>query len=56
MSIRQLADEGKPTVFSEPDSRITELYVDIARKVAAKLALKARDYSNKFPKIVIKND
>jgi len=56
MSIRQLADEGKPTVVSEPDSRITELYTEIARKVAAKLALKARDYSNKFPKIVIKND
>lgn len=56
MSIRQLADDGKPTVVSEPDSRITELYVDIARKVAAKLALKARDYTNRFPKIVIKND
>ncbi|MCK5697402.1 MAG: iron-sulfur cluster carrier protein ApbC [Gammaproteobacteria bacterium] len=56
MSIRQLADDGKPTVIAEPDSRITELYTDIARKVAAKLALKARDYSNKFPKIVIKND
>ncbi len=56
MSIRQLADDGKPTVVSEPDSRITELYTDIARKVAAKLALKARDYSNRFPKIVIKND
>lgn len=56
MSIRQLADDGKPTVVSEPDSRITELYIDIARKVGAKLALKARDYSNKFPKIVIQND
>ncbi|MCN4143792.1 MAG: iron-sulfur cluster carrier protein ApbC [Thiohalomonas sp.] len=56
MSIRQLADDGTPTVVSEPDSRITELYVEIARKVAAKLALKARDYTNKFPKIVIKND
>lgn len=56
MSIREQADEGKPTVFAEPESRITELYIDIARKVGAKLALKARDYSNKFPKIVIKND
>ncbi|MCW8932230.1 MAG: iron-sulfur cluster carrier protein ApbC [Gammaproteobacteria bacterium] len=56
MSIRQQADDGKPTVFSEPESRITELYTDIARKIGAKLALKARDYSNKFPKIVIKND
>ena len=56
ISIRQLADEGKPTVFSQPESRITELYIDIARKISAKLALKARDYTNKFPKIVIKND
>ncbi len=56
MSIRQLADDGTPTVVAEPESRITELYTEIARKVAAKLALKARDYSNKFPKIVIKND
>ncbi len=56
ISIRQQADDGKPTVIAEPDSRITELYTDIARKIAAKLALKARDYTNKFPKIVIKND
>ncbi|MCP3852674.1 MAG: iron-sulfur cluster carrier protein ApbC [Gammaproteobacteria bacterium] len=56
MSIRQMADDGTPTVVSEPESRITELYTEIARKVGAKLALKARDYSNKFPKIVIKND
>ncbi len=54
--IRQQADDGKPTVIAEPDSRITELYTDIARKIGAKLALKARDYTNKFPKIVIKND
>ncbi len=56
ISIRQQADDGKPTVAAEPDSRITELYTDIARKIGAKLALKARDYTNKFPKIVIKND
>jgi len=56
ISIRQLADEGKPTVVSEPESRITEMYIGIARKVAAKLALKARDFSNKFPTIVINND
>ena len=56
ISIRQLADEGKPTVVSEPEGRITEMYIEIARKVAAKLALKARDFSNKFPTIVINND
>ena len=56
ISIRQLADEGKPTVVAEPEGRITQMYVNMARKIAAKLALKAKDYSNKFPTIVIKND
>lgn len=56
ISIRQLADDGTPTVVAEPESRITQMYIEMARKVAAKLALKAKDYSNKFPTIVIKND
>ncbi len=56
ISIRQLADEGNPTVVSQPDSRITQMFIEMARKVAAKLAMKAKDYSNKFPTIVIKND
>jgi ATP-binding protein involved in chromosome partitioning len=51
--IREEADNGKPTVIAEPDSRISQIYRDIARRVAAKLALKAKDYSTKFPKIVI---
>jgi ATP-binding protein involved in chromosome partitioning len=51
--IREEADNGKPTVVAEPDSRIAQIYRDIARRVAAKLALKAKDYSTKFPKIVI---
>jgi len=56
ISIRQLADDGTPTVIAEPEGRITQMYIEMARKVAAKLALKAKDYSNKFPTIVIKND
>jgi len=56
MSIRELADHGKPTVVAEPDGRITEMYIEMARKIAAKLALKVQDFSNKFPSIVIKND
>jgi ATP-binding protein involved in chromosome partitioning len=43
-------------VVAEPEGRITQMYVNMARKIAAKLALKAKDYSNKFPTIVIKND
>ncbi len=38
-SIREQTDSGKPTVLSEPQGKIAAIYVDIARKVAAKLAL-----------------
>jgi len=53
--IREETDGGKPTVAAEPESRISEIYRDIARRVAAKLSLKAKDYSARFPKIVIEN-
>jgi ATP-binding protein involved in chromosome partitioning len=53
--IREEADNGKPTVIAEPDSRISQIYREIARRVAAKLSLKAKDYSARFPKIVIQN-
>ncbi|AEG01704.1 iron-sulfur cluster carrier protein ApbC [Methylomonas methanica] len=55
ISIRQQADSGRPTVASDPDSRAAEMYKAIARKMAAKLAMRARDYSGKFPNIVIQN-
>ena len=53
--IRQQVDGGEPTVNAMPDSRVTEIYKEIARKTAAKLAAKSKDYSAKFPKIVIQN-
>ena len=37
MMIREQADEGKPTVVSEPESQITMVYKDMARHMAAKL-------------------
>jgi len=49
-------DSGKPTVVAEPDSRISQIYREIARRAAAKLSLKARSYAQKFPKIVIQNN
>jgi ATP-binding protein involved in chromosome partitioning len=54
-AIRENADGGKPTVVADPDSREAEIYREIARKMAAKLALKAKDFSSKFPNIVIQN-
>ncbi|WP_395824575.1 iron-sulfur cluster carrier protein ApbC [Collimonas sp.] len=56
MSIRQQTDSGTPTVVAEPDGQVAQIYKQIARKVAVKVAEKARDMSSKFPTIVIKND
>ncbi len=54
--IREETDAGKPTVVAEPDSRIAQIYREIARRTAAKLSLKTKDYAAKFPQIVIQND
>ncbi len=53
--IREQADGGKPTVVADPDGDIAASYRDIARRVTAKLSLKGKDYSSKFPNIVIEN-
>ena len=55
ISIREGVDNGKPTVAISPDSPITTNYRAIARKATAKLALTARDFTGKFPKIVVEN-
>jgi len=51
--IRENTDDGKPTVVADPNSRITEIYRDIARRATAKLALQKKNYQDKFPNIVI---
>jgi len=53
--IREFADSGRPTVVAIPDSRPAEIYREIARKMSAKLALKSKDFSSKFPKIVVQD-
>ncbi|WP_299875919.1 iron-sulfur cluster carrier protein ApbC [uncultured Cocleimonas sp.] len=54
-TICQQADEGRPTVVADPDGKISELYKEISRKMSARLASKGKDYSTKFPNIVIQN-
>lgn len=56
LRIRQQTDSGAPTVVAEPDSDIAARYREIARKVAVRVADKARDMSAKFPTIVVKSD
>jgi ATP-binding protein involved in chromosome partitioning len=55
INIRENADSGRPTVVADPDSRSAHIYKEIARKTAAKLALKAKDFSTRFPTIVVQN-
>ncbi len=56
LSIRIGADGGKPTVVSDPDGVLAQKYRTIARKAAAKLAMRKKDYSAKFPNIVIQQN
>ena len=56
ISIREGADNGRPTVAAEPESAIAMNYREIARRAAGRLAVQARDYTAKFPKIVIENN
>jgi ATP-binding protein involved in chromosome partitioning len=53
--IREQADAGRPTVVAEPDSPITATYKAIARKVAVRIAEKAKDMSLKMPTIKVSN-
>ena len=55
MSIRELTDAGQPTVVGAPQSRAAGIYRAIARRLAVKIAERARDMSAKFPSIVVQN-
>ena len=51
--IREDADGGTPTVAAEPDSPRGQLYFQMARRTAARLATLNKDYSRMFPKITV---
>ena len=55
LAIREMADAGKPTVAGAPDSRAADLYRAIARRIAVKVAERAKDLSGKFPNIVVQS-
>jgi ATP-binding protein involved in chromosome partitioning len=54
-AIRTQADSGKPTVVSDPDGKVAEIYRRIARRCAVKIAESQRDMTSKFPNIVVQN-
>ena len=51
--IREEADGGRPTVVAAPDSPRARAYFHMARRTAGALAIRARDRSSVFPKIVV---
>jgi ATP-binding protein involved in chromosome partitioning len=51
--IREEADGGRPTVVAAPHSPRARAYFEMARRTAGALAIRARDRSGVFPKIVI---
>src|SRR5882672_2485877 len=54
-TIQQHADSGKPTVVSDPEGKLAEIYRRIARRCAVKIAESQRDMTSKFPNIVVQN-
>jgi len=54
--IREQADKGTPTVIAEPQGEVAGIYRRVAKKIAAKLSLKAKNYETLFPKIIIENN
>jgi ATP-binding protein involved in chromosome partitioning len=56
LSIREQTDAGNPTVVAEPDGEVAAIYRDVARRVAARVALKAKEGANAFPEIQVTDD
>ena len=42
-----------PTVVADPDGEVAAIYKTVARRVAVKIAEKAKDFSAKFPTIQV---
>jgi ATP-binding protein involved in chromosome partitioning len=53
--IREQADSGRPTVVAEPDGEIARQYKAIARRLAVRVAERAKDMSLKMPAIKVTN-
>ena len=56
MQIRLQADSGTPTVVADPDGEVAQIYKQVARSVAVKIAQQAKDFSSRFPTITVSQD
>jgi len=55
LRIREQTDSGNPSVVAQPEEGPADAYRATARRVAAGLAMQGKDYSRRFPKIVVEN-
>ncbi|HLT91714.1 MAG TPA: iron-sulfur cluster carrier protein ApbC [Woeseiaceae bacterium] len=53
--IREQTDGGTPSVIAEPGGSVALAYQRTARRMAARLAMQGRDYSRRFPDIVVED-
>ena len=54
-SIREQTDGGTPTVIAAPESPVAAAFRATAQRMTAAQAVQSRDYSSKFPKIVVED-
>ena len=55
LDIRLEADGGKPSVIAQPEGRVADIYREIGRRVAVRIAEQSKDMTHKFPNIVVQN-
>ncbi|MGI9263246.1 MAG: P-loop NTPase, partial [Woeseiaceae bacterium] len=55
LRIREQTDGGQPSVVAEPQEAPALAYLRTARRMAARLAMQGKDYSARFPKIVVED-
>jgi len=53
LRIREMTDSGNPPVIQDPASHHAAIFFAMAQKLSEKLASQPKDYSSRFPKIVV---
>ena len=56
LRIREQTDSGRPSVIADPEGPIAQAWLATARRMSARLAMQGKDYSRRFPNIVVEND
>ena len=55
LTIREQTDSGRPCVIADPQGAPASSYRQTAMRMTAGLAMQGRDYSSKFPNIIVEN-